>query len=59
MNRVLVDFENVRHTGQGIIGARSVSLTILVGAEQTRLCPWAWCKSLGLGRCLPASVDHG
>ena len=23
------------------------------------LCPWAWCKSLGLGRCLPASVDHG
>ena len=27
--------------------------------DRIRLCPWAWCKSLGLGRCLPASVDHG
>ena len=24
-----------------------------------RSCPWTWCKSVSLGRWLPASVDHG
>jgi hypothetical protein len=37
MNHVLVDFENVHHIDPAIIGAKSVSLTILVGAKQTKL----------------------
>lgn len=37
MNHVLVDFENVHVIDPTIIGAKSVSLTILVGAKQTRL----------------------
>ncbi len=37
MNHILVDFENVHVIDPAIIGAKSVSLTILVGAKQTRL----------------------
>ncbi len=37
MNHVLVDFENVHHVDPAIIGAKAVSLTILVGAKQTKL----------------------
>ena len=37
MNHVLVDFENVHHIDPAIIGAKAVSLTILVGAKQTKL----------------------
>jgi hypothetical protein len=37
MNHVFVDFENVHHLDLSVIGARSVSLTLLLGARQTRL----------------------
>ena len=37
MNHVLVDFENVHHIDLNLIGAKAVSLTILVGAKQTKL----------------------
>ena len=37
MNHVLVDFENVHHIDLSVIGAKAVSLTILVGAKQTKL----------------------
>lgn len=37
MNHVLVDFENVHHLDPAIIGAKAVSLVILVGAKQKKL----------------------
>ena len=37
MNYVLVDFENVHHVDPAIIGAKAVSLVILVGAKQKSL----------------------
>jgi len=37
MNHVFVDFENVHEVDPALIGARSVSLTLLLGARQTRL----------------------
>ena len=37
MNHVFVDFENVHHVGSSLIGARSVSFTLLLGAKQTKL----------------------
>ena len=37
MNHVFVDFENVHEVDPVVIGARSVSLTLLLGARQTRL----------------------
>ena len=37
MNYIFVDFENVHHVDLAVIGARTVSLTILVGAKQTKL----------------------
>jgi hypothetical protein len=37
MNHVFVDFENVHEVDPAVIGAKSVSLTLLVGARQTRL----------------------
>lgn len=37
MNHVFVDFENVHEVDPAVIGARSVSLTLLLGARQTRL----------------------
>ncbi|MBX9609187.1 MAG: hypothetical protein K2Y51_23450 [Gammaproteobacteria bacterium] len=37
MNHVLVDFENVHHIDLAIIGAKAVSLVILVGAKQKHL----------------------
>lgn len=37
MNHVLVDFENVQQIDPAIIGAKAVSLTILVGAKQKHL----------------------
>lgn len=37
MNHVFVDFENVHHVDAALIGAKAVSLTILVGAKQTKL----------------------
>lgn len=37
MNHVFVDFENVHHIDLVIIGTKAVSLTILVGAKQTKL----------------------
>ncbi|MBX9609487.1 MAG: hypothetical protein K2Y51_24980 [Gammaproteobacteria bacterium] len=37
MNYVLVDFENVHHVDPAIIGAKAVSLVILVGAKQKHL----------------------
>ena len=51
MNHVFVDFENVHEVDPSVIGARSVSLTLLLGARQTKLdavqtnpgytCTWA------------------
>ena len=37
MNHVFVDFKNVHEVDQAVIGARSVSLTLLLGARQTKL----------------------
>ena len=37
MNHVFVDYENVHEVDPAVIGARSVSLTLLLGARQTRL----------------------
>ena len=37
MNHVFVDFENVHHVDLALIGTKAVSLTILVGAKQTKL----------------------
>ena len=37
MNHVFVDFENVHHVGSSLIGARSVSFTLLLGAKHTKL----------------------
>ena len=37
MNHVFVDFENVHEVDPVVICARSVSLTLLLGARQTRL----------------------
>lgn len=37
MNHVFVDFENVHHVDLAVIGAKAVSLTLLVGAKQTKL----------------------
>jgi len=37
MNHVFVDFENVHEVAPAVIGARSVSLTLLLGARQTKL----------------------
>jgi hypothetical protein len=37
MNHVFVDFENVHEVVPAVIGARLVSLTLLLGARQTRL----------------------
>jgi hypothetical protein len=37
MNHVFVDFENVHEVEPAVIGAKSVSLTLLLGARQTKL----------------------
>jgi hypothetical protein len=37
MNHVFVDYENVHEVNPAVIGARSVSLTLLLGARQTKL----------------------
>ena len=37
VNHVFIDFENVPEFDTGIIGAKTVSLTVLVGAKQTKL----------------------
>jgi hypothetical protein len=37
MNHVFVDFENVHEVDPALIGAKSVSLTFLLGARQTKL----------------------
>ena len=37
MNQVFVDFENVHEVDPALIGAKSVSLTLLLGARQTKL----------------------
>ena len=37
MNHVFVDFKNVHEVDPAVIGARSVSLTLLLGARQTKL----------------------
>ena len=37
MNHVFVDFENVHEVDPAVIGAKMVSLTLLLGARQTRL----------------------
>jgi hypothetical protein len=37
MNHVFVDFENVHEVDPSVIGAKSVSLTLLLGARQTKL----------------------
>ena len=37
MNHVFVDFENVHEVDPAVIGARSVNLTLLLGARQTKL----------------------
>ena len=37
MNHVFVDFENVHHVDLAVIGSKAISLTILVGAKQTKL----------------------
>jgi hypothetical protein len=37
MNHVFVDYENVHEVDLALIGAKSVSLTLLLGARQTRL----------------------
>jgi hypothetical protein len=37
MNHVFVDFENVHEVDLSVIGARSVSFTLLLGARQTKL----------------------
>jgi hypothetical protein len=37
MNHVFVDFENVHQVDLTLIGAKSVSFTLLVGAKQTKL----------------------
>jgi hypothetical protein len=37
MNHVFVDYENVHEVAPALIGAKSVSLTLLLGARQTKL----------------------
>jgi PIN domain len=37
MNHVFVDFENVQHVDLSLIGAKSVSFTLMVGPKQTKL----------------------
>ena len=37
MNHVFVDFENVHEVDPALFGAKSVSLTLLLGARQTKL----------------------
>ena len=37
VNHVFIDFENVHEFDLGVIGARTVSLTLLAGAKQTKL----------------------
>jgi hypothetical protein len=37
VNYVFVDYENVHHVDLSLIGSRSVQLTLLLGARQTRL----------------------
>lgn len=37
MNQVFLDFENVHHIDLSIIGSRSVSFTLLLGANQSKL----------------------
>src|ERR1017187_4517049 len=37
MNHVFVDYENVHEVDPALIGAKSVSLTLLLGARQTKL----------------------
>jgi hypothetical protein len=37
MNHVFVDYENVHEVDSALIGAKSVSLTLLLGARQTKL----------------------
>jgi hypothetical protein len=37
MNHVFVDFENVHHVDLSLIGAKSVSFTLMVGPKQTKL----------------------
>ncbi len=37
LNHVFVDFENVHEVDVSVIGAKAVSLTLLLGARQTRL----------------------
>ena len=37
MNHIFVDYENVHEVDPALIGAKSVSLTLLLGARQTKL----------------------
>ena len=37
MNHVYVDFENVHHVDFSVIGTKSVTITLLLGARQTKL----------------------
>ena len=37
MNHVFVDYENVHQVDLSLIGAKSVSFTLMVGAKQTKL----------------------
>jgi hypothetical protein len=37
MNHVFVDFENVHQVDLSLIGAKSVSFTLMVGPQQTKL----------------------
>ncbi len=37
MNQVFLDFENVHHIDLSIVGSRSVSFTLLLGANQSKL----------------------
>ena len=37
MNHVFVDYENVHHVDLSLIGAKSVSFTLMVGAKQSKL----------------------
>jgi hypothetical protein len=37
LNHVFVDFENVHHVDDAVIGAKAVNVTLLLGAKQTRL----------------------
>ena len=37
MNHVFVDFENVHHVDLSVVGSRSITFTLLLGARQTKL----------------------